>query len=143
MIAPVRWFWVIAGPNGAGKSTLAARDFAHLPLINPDIEAQKLSPERPGDAAAAGGRAAYAAIRRALQHAESFAVETTLAGRSHLRLAARLAHAGVIYDNGTRHGPRRVVELRERRIIGVAPPVPAWLGSAFAPTKIAVGAVID
>lgn len=72
-------------PNGAGKTTLAAKEFSHILNINADVEAVRLSPDRPGKVALAAGRRTIAAIRAALAAGESFTVETTLAGRLHLR----------------------------------------------------------
>jgi predicted ABC-type ATPase len=93
-VSESRWLWLISGPNGAGKSTLAARDFSHLPIVNPDVEAQKLSPNRPGAATVAAGRAARRVVRIRLAGDRSFAVETTLSGRTHLHLIEQAQRDG-------------------------------------------------
>jgi predicted ABC-type ATPase len=84
---------IIAGPNGAGKTTFA-RAFlpqeAHCPrFINADLIAAGLSPFEPEAAAVRAGRIMLAEIDACIAHDESFAFETTLAGRSYLgRIAA-------------------------------------------------------
>lgn len=84
---------IIAGPNGAGKTTFA-REFlpneANCPtFVDADLIAAGLSPFDPGLAA---GRAARLMIREMNLHVErheSFAFETTLAGRLYARLIPR------------------------------------------------------
>lgn len=80
---------IIAGPNGAGKSTFA-REFlpreAQCPtFVDADLIAAGLSPFDPTSAARRAGRLMLEEIRRHVQRRESFAFETTLAGRIHLR----------------------------------------------------------
>lgn len=81
--------FIIAGPNGAGKTTLA-REF--LPregdcptFVNADLIAEGLSPFRPNVAAVRSGRVMLAEILRHVRAGRSFAFETTLSGRGHLR----------------------------------------------------------
>jgi len=76
---------IIAGPNGAGKTTFA-RQFlpreADCPIfINADLIAAGLSPFRPQAAALRAGRLLLAEIAAHATRRESFAFETTLAGR--------------------------------------------------------------
>ena len=78
---------IIAGPNGAGKTTFA-REF--LPLeascpdfINADLIARGLSPFAPERAAFEAGRIMLGLIVRKALAGESFAFETTLAGRNY------------------------------------------------------------
>lgn len=80
---------IIAGPNGAGKTTFA-RSFlpteAQLPrFINADLIAAGLSPFAPETAAIKAGRLMLGEIAECVQHAESFAFETTLSGLGYLR----------------------------------------------------------
>lgn len=89
---------IIAGPNGAGKTTFA-REFlpneADCPVfINADLIAAGLAPFAPTAAAIQAGRLMLAQIRRHFQMRESFAFETTLAGRAWLRQIVEWQHAG-------------------------------------------------
>ena len=89
---------IIAGPNGAGKTTFA-REFlpreADCPdFINVDLIAAGLSPFDPNRAALRAGRLMLQEIHRRAQAGESFAFETTLAGRNYARLIPRWRAAG-------------------------------------------------
>ncbi len=81
---------IIAGPNGAGKTTFA-REFlpheANCPdFINADLIAAGLSPFRPESAAFRAGRLMLEEIHEKVRHNKSFAFETTLSGRTYVRL---------------------------------------------------------
>lgn len=81
---------IIAGPNGAGKSTFA-REFlpneADCPIfVNADLIAAGLSPFNPESAARKAGRLMLEEIRQHFKQNHNFAFETTLAGRSYLRM---------------------------------------------------------
>ena len=79
---------VIGGPNGAGKSTLANRIIpAPLGLrhfLNADEIARGLSPYDPDSGAIPAGRLLIKTIDDLIRAGESFAFETTCAGRGHL-----------------------------------------------------------
>lgn len=83
--------WILAGPNGAGKSTLARTHFHKIvqrgTFLNADDIAVEVSPGHPGKAAAQAGRSLIAARSLALAEARSFAIETTLASLTLLRVA--------------------------------------------------------
>src|SRR5271157_1157271 len=90
--------YVIAGPNGAGKTTFA-REF--LPnyadcrnFINADLIAQGVSPFSPGAAALRAGRLMLEEINLHAKRGEDFGFETTLSGRSYLRLIRGLKRRG-------------------------------------------------
>lgn len=88
---------IIAGPNGAGKTTFA-RSFlpreAQCPrFINADLIAAGLSPFTPETAAIRAGRLMLEEIASCVNRGESFALETTLAGRSYLRHIQRWKNA--------------------------------------------------
>lgn len=89
---------IIAGPNGAGKSTFAQEflpNEASCPLfVNADLIAAGLSPFIPADAAVRAGRLMLEEIRRHARSGQSFAFETTLAGRGYVRLIPRWQAAG-------------------------------------------------
>ena len=89
---------IVAGPNGAGKTTFA-RHFlpreADCPaFINADLIAAGLSPFRPEAAALRAGRILLAEISSKVARSESFAFESTLAGRGYARSIPRWQAAG-------------------------------------------------
>lgn len=90
--------WIIAGPNGAGKTTFALE---YLPqvvgcsrFINADLIAAGLSPLAPERELLAASRLFLAEIATCIQRRADFAFETTLAGRSYLKLVRRLRADG-------------------------------------------------
>lgn len=89
---------LIAGPNGAGKTTFA-RAFlpveARLPrFINADLIAAGLSPFDPDAAAVRAGRLMLEEIDGCVRRGQSFALETTLAGRLYARRVPTWRAAG-------------------------------------------------
>jgi len=78
---------IVAGPNGAGKTTFAKeylpKEAACPNFINADLIAAGLSPFDPAAAAVHAGRLMLLEMRRYLRQGESFAFESTLAGRSY------------------------------------------------------------
>ncbi len=92
--------YLIAGSNGAGKTTFATDFFpkmvGNVTFINADLIAQGLSPFSPGEVAAAAGRAVLNRIRELRYEKATFAVETTLSGRTYSTLLRRMKADG--YD---------------------------------------------
>jgi len=90
--------WIIAGPNGAGKTTFALEylpQVAHCSrFINADLIAAGLSPLAPERELLAASRLFLGEIKAAITQREDFAFETTLAGRSYLKLVRRLRSEG-------------------------------------------------
>jgi predicted ABC-type ATPase len=80
---------IIAGPNGAGKTTFARaflpQEAQCLRFINADLIAAGLSPFAPEAAAMKAGRLMLQEMDGCVAARESFAFETTLAGRVYLR----------------------------------------------------------
>jgi predicted ABC-type ATPase len=91
---------VLAGPNGAGKTTFAreylVRDADCPTFINADLIADGLSPFAPEKAALRAGRIMLHMMAEAVRKGESFAFETTLAGRNYARHIPRLAAPGLL-----------------------------------------------
>lgn len=90
--------WIIAGPNGAGKTTFALE---YLPqvvqcsrFVNADLIAAGLSPLAPERELLTASRLFLGEIEACIAAREDFAFETTLAGRSYLKLVRRLKTAG-------------------------------------------------
>ena len=90
--------WVIAGPNGAGKTTFALEYLPRmancLRFVNADLIAAGLSPLAPDREPLTASRLFLAEIEMRIRHREDFAFETTLAGRSYLKLMTRLRAEG-------------------------------------------------
>ncbi len=90
--------WVIAGPNGAGKTTFALQYLPRLAncrnFVNADLIAAGLSPLEPERKLLAASRLFIREIENRVQSGEDFAFETTLSGRSYLKLIKRLRLAG-------------------------------------------------
>lgn len=89
--------WVLAGPNGAGKSTIARRFIiGRLPFVNADDIARDLDPDDVNSLAAhmRAGRVALELREEHLRRNETFAMETTLTGKSELALMRRARDAG-------------------------------------------------
>lgn len=89
---------IIAGPNGAGKTTFA-REFlpneAGCPVfINADLIAAGLAPFSPESAAIPAARLMLQELARHFAARSSFAFETTLSGRTYLRLIDAWQTAG-------------------------------------------------
>ena len=94
--APVAY--IIAGPNGAGKTTFA---LSYLPKIagvfeyaNADEIAKGLSPLNANAAQMAAGRLFHEKIETYIRERKSFALETTLAAKTHMLRIAKLRQEG-------------------------------------------------
>ncbi len=113
------WLWLLAGPNGAGKSTYAPQLSAEISeIVNPDDIARQISPAVPEAAALSAGRGAMLRIRDLIKERRSFAVETTLSGDFHLRVARRVKSdewsLGLVYV-GLRSSGIAIGRVRSRR----------------------------
>ena len=90
--------WLIAGPNGVGKTTYAYRQVRQISgsvhFVNLDEIARGLSPLDAEVARDAAARVALRRIRDFITAKQSFSLETTLAGRTHLRTIRGATRAG-------------------------------------------------
>lgn len=90
--------YIVAGSNGAGKTTFANEflpRYANCPtFINADLIARGLSPFDPDAALARAGHLVLENIQQASASRTNFAFETTLSGRSYLRVIRDLRKRG-------------------------------------------------
>jgi predicted ABC-type ATPase len=81
---------MIGGPNGAGKTTWAIKRLPEIlsirDFVNADEIARGLSPFDPQNSAMTAGRLMLARLHELASSGQSFAFETTCAGRGHGRL---------------------------------------------------------
>lgn len=86
--------WIIAGPNGAGKTTFALEYLPQVAacqnFINADLIAAGLSPLAPEKEILTASRLFLREIKTYSQGKEGFSFETTLSGRSYLKLIKQL-----------------------------------------------------
>ena len=89
---------IIAGPNGSGKTTFARefllREVGVIHFVNADFIAGGLSPLQPELAARQAGRLVLGELTRLAGARKSFAFESTLRGRTYLRLLKKWKSAG-------------------------------------------------
>ena len=90
--------WIIAGPNGAGITTFALeflpRAVGCTHFINADLIAVGLAHLAPERELLAASRLVLRELETRIAARDSFAFETTLAGRTYLRLVERLRQQG-------------------------------------------------
>jgi len=90
MPAPTPTIYLIAGCNGAGKTTFAREFLPHeakcLNFLNADLIAQGLSPFDVQAGAVRAARLLLTEFRALVARRETFALESTLSGRTYLRL---------------------------------------------------------
>ena len=90
--------WIIAGPNGAGKTTFALEYLPEVAncqhFINADLIAAGIAPLAPESQLLAASRIFLAEIKARGAARQDFAFETTLAGRTYLRLIQQLRSDG-------------------------------------------------
>lgn len=79
---------LVAGANGSGKTTLTSdeRFFREIPLLDPDSIAKALQSSMPSTFPIAAARRVLKSAKEHISRRESFAVETTLAGKHYLQM---------------------------------------------------------
>ena len=113
-----RYVIAIAGPNGAGKTTIA-ETFLHELLgvrqyVNADTIARGLSQFEPEKVAIEAGRENLRRLEELAARGETFAFETTLAGRAYAGRIRRWKEQGYLFILGFFWMPR--VELALERV---------------------------
>jgi len=90
--------YVIAGCNGAGKTTFAReflpKEVKCLRFLNADEIARGLSPFKPSAGAVQAARLLLAQVESCLSGRETFALESTLSGKTYIRLFQRARQLG-------------------------------------------------
>jgi len=90
--------YLIAGCNGAGKTTFAKQFLPHevkcLRFLNADEIARGISPLKPSAGAVQAGRLLLTQIEDCLRRRETFALESTLSGKTYIRLFRRARQLG-------------------------------------------------
>jgi predicted ABC-type ATPase len=121
---------ILGGPNEAGKTTTAQlllpRTLAMREFVNADEIARGLSPFNTDGAAMAAGRVMLQRLAQLVERGESFAFETTCAGRQHVRWLP------VAKANGWRldliylwlRSPEMAIARVARRVRGGGPDIP-------------------
>jgi predicted ABC-type ATPase len=90
--------YVIAGPNGAGKTTFVSKflpDFVKCrEFINADLIAAGLAPFAPETQNVRAGRLLLRRISELSAAKKDFGFETTLSGRTYVKLLHQMKHSG-------------------------------------------------
>jgi predicted ABC-type ATPase len=90
MPAPTPTIYLIGGCNGAGKTTFAReflpKEVKCLRFLNADEIARGLSPFDPAAAAVKAARLLLGEFRDCVRLRQTFALESTLSGRTYIRL---------------------------------------------------------
>lgn len=76
---------ILAGPNGSGKSTLTKSNLFDCPVVDPDAIARELIPEKNVSAERQAGKLTLDLWSLYFAENRSFAVETTLSGKTYLK----------------------------------------------------------
>jgi len=114
---------IIAGANGCGKSTLTGRSsfIYKTPLLDPDAVSKALQPTIPGASAVAAARQVLISAGKHIERGESFAVETTLAGKHYLQMMVDARIRGfevVLVYIGTENVEINLARIRNRVLAG-------------------------
>jgi predicted ABC-type ATPase len=97
MPAPKPTIYLVAGCNGAGKTTFAREFLPSIGVIrflNADEIARGLSPLDPSVVAFKAGRLLLGELRELIDRHETFALESTLSGRTYVKLLEEAKQRG-------------------------------------------------
>jgi predicted ABC-type ATPase len=114
----------IAGANGSGKTTLTRWNselFKEIPLLDPDAVANTLQATASSLLPMAAARHVLKPARKHLKEGESFAVETTLAGKNYLQMMLDARSRGfeiVLVYIGTENVEVNLARIRNRVLAG-------------------------
>ena len=102
MVAKQPTIYLITGCNGAGKTTFAREYLPHevkcLRFLNADEIARGLSPFKPDASAVRAGRLLLKEIDASLGRRQTFALESTLSGRTYIRLFRHARRLGYVIE---------------------------------------------
>lgn len=94
--------YLIGGCNGAGKTTFAReflpKEVKCLRFLNADEIARGLSPFDPGAAGVQAARILLTQIKESVRRKETFALESTLSGKTYIRLLRGAKKSGYILE---------------------------------------------
>lgn len=94
----IKSVYIIAGPNGSGKTTFATMflpEYVKCPnFVNADLIAQGLAPFEPRSVAIKAGKLVLQQIHEFANRGVDFAFETTLSGKSYVKLFSELKAKG-------------------------------------------------
>ena len=90
--------YIIAGANGSGKSTLAGEllPSENLEFLNADEVAKEICPENIESVKIKAGKIVLAKLEKLLASNKSFAIETTLSGKNHIKTIQKAKAAGYL-----------------------------------------------
>jgi predicted ABC-type ATPase len=114
----------IAGANGSGKTTLTRWNselFKEVPLLDPDAIANTLQATASALLPIAAARQVLMSASEHLKKTESFAVETTLAGKNYLQMMLEASNRGfeiVLVYIGTENVEINLARIRDRVLAG-------------------------
>jgi predicted ABC-type ATPase len=114
---------LVAGANGSGKTTLTSdeRFFREIPLLDPDSIARTLQSSVPSTFPIAAARHVLKSTKEHINRGESFAVETTLAGKHYLQMMVDARIHGfeiVLVYIGTENVEINLARIRNRVLAG-------------------------
>jgi predicted ABC-type ATPase len=115
---------IIAGANGSGKTTLTGWNsdvFRAIPILDPDTIARTLQSTSSAAFPIAAARQVLASAKEHIGKHESFAVETTLAGKHYLQMMVDARIRGfevVLVYIGTENVGINLARIRNRVIAG-------------------------
>ena len=88
--------YIIAGTNGTGKSTLASELLSeeNIEFLNADDTAKELCPDNIESVKIKAGKIVLEKLYKLLLNKKSFAVETTLSGKNHIKTIEKAKNLG-------------------------------------------------